>query len=217
MASDGKKTVVIVGLGFAGMRAFRELHGRRDIALVAIDAKDHFFNLTAAVPALISPPSADCYLQDIAKNGALKTVSKQGYVTGVASDGAAGTLTLAGGEALPFYHLILATGASYGAVHPRIAGVLTKTERTGALAAQRAAVAAAAAVVIVGAGPVGVELAAGIAEAFPGKSITLIAAGNGVLDRFDEAAAAHAAAWLASHGVSVATGQRVTDWGGVGD
>lgn len=46
--------------------------------------------------------------------------------------------------------------------------------------------------------------------------MTLLA-GRGLVERMGPKAQAYAADWLQKHGVEVVTGERVSDWGGLGD
>ncbi len=64
-------------------------------------------------------------------------------------------------------------------------------------------------ILIVGGGPIGVELAGEISETWPEKTVTIIEAGPRLLGGTSAPAAAHAASVLAQRGVRIVTGERV--------
>lgn len=77
---SNKKRVIVVGGGFAGLRALRELPGCRfDVTLV--DCKDHFENVPAALRSLVEPAAADSNLVTYPKSIA----RVHGRVVGVTS------------------------------------------------------------------------------------------------------------------------------------
>lgn len=216
MATE-KKTVAIVGAGFVGMRAFRELSGDKLISLVTIDAKDYYENTPCTIDCMVDPAYSDKVLQEYSANPALKASFKQGLVTGITSDGTTGEITLQSGEKISFDYAVLGTGSSYGGIKCAPGEATTKAERKAVFAEQHQAIADSETIVVVGGGAVGIEAASFIAEAFPGKKVTLIASGSRVLEAFDEKASDYVAKWFAGHGVTVVTSERVTDWGAVKD
>jgi hypothetical protein len=206
-----KKTVVIVGLGFAGMRAFRDLNG--PFTVIAIDSKD-FFEYTPAGPAsLVDPEAAEKqWLVPYARNAALAKKFKQGVVVSIVSDGAAGEVTLASGEKVAFDFCVVAAGSTYEVYKADPAAASTKAERVARYGAHRDAISGAEGVVIVGGGTVGVETAAAIVEAFPGKPVTVVTAAARLLDRMNTKASDYAAAWLETKapGAKVIYGERIS-------
>lgn len=182
-----------------------------------IDYKDYFEALPTTVEGIVNPNAVDPFFMEYSKNTALNAVLKQGLVTGITSDGTTGQLTLKSGEEIPFDYAILTTGAKYGCVSLRSYPSTTKAERIAVFQQQKDAISDAEGIVVVGGGTVGVQVASFIAEAFPEKSVTLIASGSRVLERFSEEASEYAANWLTEHKVKVVCNERVTEWGGVED
>ena len=146
-----------------------------------------------------------------------------GDVTGVDADGRTVTFTDANGAtvSVPFDLLVIATGISYGAPARAIGATVEAAKAS--IVAQRAAVAAASRILIVGGGPVGVELAGELAS-LKGKAITLVHSGSHLVSsafsngaaigndkRLGEALAAQATA----AGVRVVLNQRVLHPGAV--
>jgi NADH dehydrogenase FAD-containing subunit len=69
-------------------------------------------------------------------------------------------------------------------------------------------------VLIVGGGPIGVEIAGEILETWPGKKVTLVEAGPRLLAGTSETAATHAADFLRQRGVDIVLGERLQFDGG---
>jgi NADH dehydrogenase FAD-containing subunit len=192
----------------------RELSGDKNINLIAIDAKDYFENTPYSVECITDPTTTKKHLALYSL--ASKAAFKQGLITGItSSDGTTGQVTLASGEKIAFDYAILGTGSSYNQVKPPLTDQTTIAERVAALTLQSEAISSSEAVVIVGAGSVGVEMAAAIAETFPGKKITLVCSGDRVLGGggFNVKASEIAAAWLTAKGVTILYNERVVDWG----
>lgn len=172
---EHKPSVVIVGASFAGLWAQRALSSRFDVTL--IDLKD-YFEYTPGVLRLFVEPE---HLHRIARplpSKHCKTVVAE--VTEVAPD----HLTVrAPGESktttINFDYLLLACGSLYPAVDgQRVvkAGAEQPSlkAREGVWADAAARLKASDDAIVVGGGPVGVELAAEIADVYPEKRVTLI-------------------------------------------
>lgn len=155
--------------------------------------------------------------QDIPRLGRIVTSAVTSVVS--SKDGLERSVTTADGASHPFDFLVLAPGVSY-------ADPLFKSDAESAcsLEARRRQVAEAAellanagSVVIVGGGPVGVELAAEIADAAADKNsktkkkreVTLVTSAEHLLHPKPSWVGAPAEAWLASRGVRVVKGQKV--------
>ncbi|KAI7835805.1 hypothetical protein COHA_010295 [Chlorella ohadii] len=173
--------VVVVGAGFAGLAAARELSKTHAYEVTVVDPKDYFCYVPAAPVNFVEGESAS-------------------------------------GETLAFDYALLATGSVYASgVKPPADVLLTRTQRLKQFADIRAKIDKAASVLIVGGGPVGVEVAAEILHRFPAKKVRLVCAHSTLLDRMDPQAKEFAAKWLHQNGVEVVTGMRISDWGGLTD
>ncbi|MFC4113339.1 NAD(P)/FAD-dependent oxidoreductase [Nonomuraea zeae] len=166
MAENGgtRPSVVVLGGGYGGVKAAKLLDDVADVTLV--DPSDAFLHNLAALRALVAPEWLERiflpyqrllvhgrYLQDRA----------------VAVDGR--QVTLASGQRLEPDYLILATGSSY-AFPAKIGEPDTAEAKAKARTAHEDLVSAER-VLLVGAGPVGLELAGEIKAAFPGKHVTI--------------------------------------------
>lgn len=222
-----KPRVVIVGAGFAGMRLVRLLGN--EVRVTLIDSKDYFEYVPGILDAFAASPSQaarplwqHASLQAGLPSGVafvqgrVSRVDEQSLV--VAS--AAGAEGPEGAEprehTMPFDHLVLCMGSQYLHGHQRqsfVAGdaQIDATRRALDLGAQAAAVRVARRVLVIGGGLVGVELAAEIAHAHPGKEVVLAHNGPSLLHRLGLPASCHAYAmtWFKQHGVRVLLNARM--------
>jgi NADH dehydrogenase FAD-containing subunit len=209
-APAAPKRVAVIGAGVAGLTAFKTLAAAGLDAFV-VDPKPCFEFLPAAVECATHGAGAAHWL--VENDPAVAAKLERGAAVGLS----AAAVELADGRKLPFDYAIVAVGAAWPALLPAAtAWAPTKAARLAELEARRAALAAAPAVIVAGGGTVGVELAAEVAEQFPGKKVTLITSGAELLPRMAPAARAAAAVWLADRGVELVLGQRVASWGGAG-
>ncbi|NOT39423.1 MAG: NAD(P)/FAD-dependent oxidoreductase [Alphaproteobacteria bacterium] len=240
MNTSTKPRVVIVGAGFGGLSAAKALkHAPVDITIV--DRQNyHLFQplLYQVATASLSPAEIAQPIRSILRYQKNVRVLLD-EVTGV--DAAAKTVRTAGGHALSYDHLIIATGArhsyfgkdSWEAFAPGIKSVddATRVRAMILLAFERAEVETDAAkrealltFTIVGGGPTGVEMAGAIAELArrsivtdfrtiePSSSrILLIEAGPRLLPSFPEDLSQEAKRALEAMGVEVTLGAAVTD------
>ncbi|BCJ38586.1 NADH dehydrogenase [Actinocatenispora thailandica] len=161
------EVVAVVGGGYAGTLVAKELDG--DAQVVLVDPRDTFVNVAGSLRALARPDWAHHvffpYRALLARGRVLRDL---------AASVDAGGVTLAGGGRLDADYLVLATGSSYSyPARPRQAA----TSAAQALAELRAThdqLARAERVLILGAGPVGLELAGEIREAWPHKGIVVV-------------------------------------------
>ncbi len=103
---------------------------------------------------------------------------------------------------------VLATGS-------RFAGQLVRSlsgsmeERKAVFHRLKASLSAARRILIVGGGPVGVEMAGEIVETWPGRSVTIVESGARILGGTAKSASTHAAKFLRQRGVALLTGERI--------
>ncbi|KAL4855131.1 Apoptosis-inducing factor B [Chlorella vulgaris] len=196
---DTQKTVLIVGGGFAGIAAANELSGAFNVILV--DPKTFFEYVPNTPHTFLSLASASRTLVDYPAGG----VHKQGVVVGLTSDGTQGKATLQ------------ASSSYASTVKPGPTRVQARESRLRELYDTSLKIEAASSVLVVGGGSVGVELASLVKEAHPSKRVTLVCSGATLLDRMAPQAQRFAEQWMRQHGVEVLTGERISDWGGLGD
>ena len=170
--SPVKPTVAIVGGGYGGINAAKSLDDVADVVLV--EPKDAFVHNVAALRALVD----SSWLRRI-------YLPYDGLLAGgrVVRDRAvkvdAGRVTLASGGEIEADYIVLATGSAYP--FPAKSDVDTATAAHAKVRAAHAALSAAARVLLVGAGPVGIELAGEIKTVWPDKHVILLDLADDVL------------------------------------
>lgn len=171
------RNVVVVGGGYGGTLVARELDGEADVTL--LDPREGFVNSAACLRALTQP--------DFAPNAffPFETLLERGRVIrGRAVSVDPGGVTLDSGERVDADYLVLATGSSYpypAKPNPASTSIAQQLED---LRETHKELAGAARVLIVGAGPVGLELAGEIKEVWPSKYVVVVDRADQLLPGF---------------------------------
>ncbi|MCW7537995.1 FAD-dependent oxidoreductase [Aquabacterium sp. A7-Y] len=205
MSSKSGKQVVIFGGGLAGVQLARDL--AQDMKVVLVDPNDYVEVPMAAPRSLVDPAFADDAL--IPYSLALPEVT---HVRGrlIEMGANAGEVLVSDGQRISVrgdVH-VLCTGSLYANALMRSSGA-TLEERKRLYRQYSSVIQAANRVLIVGGGPIGVEVAGELSESHPGKSIILLESGRRLLPGTSLMAAQHAASVLASRGVSILFGERL--------
>lgn len=165
--------VVVVGGGYAGITVAKALDGEADVVLV--EPRDTFVHHIGALRALVDPafaPTIFMPLDRLLTNG--RVVNER------AARVDAARVLLASGEELAADYVVLATGSRYP--YPAKPETELAEDALARLREGHAALAAAGRALIVGAGPVGLELAGEIRTAFPEMRITIVDAADDILE-----------------------------------
>jgi NADH dehydrogenase FAD-containing subunit len=171
-SSPARPTVVVLGGGYAGIQVARPLDDVADVVLV--EPKDDFVHNVAALRALVAPAWLErIYLPYTGLLGAGRVIRDWA----VKAD--AGRVVLASGADLSPDYLVLATGSGYP--FPAKSDLASTEAAHGKIRGTHAALAAADRVLLVGAGPVGIELAGEIKAVWPDKQVTLADVAGDVL------------------------------------
>ncbi|MFK3980245.1 NAD(P)/FAD-dependent oxidoreductase [Micromonospora sp. NPDC050397] len=198
-----RPTVAVIGGGYAGFKAAKALDDIADVTLV--DPSDSFLHNVASWRALVEPEWVDRIFLPYDR-----LLHRGRFVQdrAVAVDGR--EVTLASGARLEPDYLILATGSSYP-----FPAKSDETRTTVAQARFRDAhqeLRSAKRVLLVGAGPAGLELAGEIKSAFPDKHVTLVDAGPDILPgRFDQALRDELRAQLDKLGIELKLGSALDE------
>ncbi|CAO5189711.1 apoptosis-inducing factor 2 [Frankia sp. AiPs1] len=159
------KTVAVVGGGYGGITAARALDDVADVVLV--EPRDTFVHNVAALRGLVDPGWIDRlflpYDQLLARGRVARDLA-----TGVDAQG----ITLGSGERIAADYLVLATGSTYP--FPAKVDVHDSALARQRLRATHESLAEAASVLLLGAGPAGLELAGEIRSAWPDKPVTIV-------------------------------------------
>jgi apoptosis-inducing factor 2 len=165
-------TVVVIGGGYAGVSAAKALDDVADVALV--EPKDAFVHNIAALRALVDPswlPRIYLPYDRLLTNGRV--------IRDRAAKVDAGQVTLASGDQIRADYIVLATGSAYP--FPAKSDLDSAAASHDQVRAAHAALSAAQRVLLLGAGPVGIELAGEIKSVWPGKHVTLLDVADDVL------------------------------------
>jgi len=216
---DPPAEVVIVGASFAGLACFRELSGRRDCKVTLVDFKEYFEYTPGILRCFCDAaylPELTCKLEATAPNARIVVAEMVGMSPTEVhllhnpppSDGGAGERSPAKKSPLrlKFDYLVLATGSTYNAPIKPLAAEPTLASRQGSWDRAAIDLKAARSVIIVGAGPVGLELAGEILTYFPEKAITFVDMAPRVLSGFDAGSVAHSERWLKQRNVTFRMG-----------
>jgi apoptosis-inducing factor 2 len=172
-SSSGLPTVAVLGGGYGGITVAKALDDVADVTLV--DPKEAFVHNIAAWRALVEPEWLDriFYPYDRLLTGGHFVRDRAVEVDGR-------TVTLASGAKLAPDYLVLATGSSYP-FPAKLDEPDTEVARSAVLDAHKA-LSGAARVLLIGAGPSGIELAGEIKAVFPDKQVTIVDVAEDLLE-----------------------------------
>lgn len=197
-----KKKIVIIGGGYVGFEVAKELDAHADISL--IEQREAFVQPPAAIRALLDPALLDQVIIPYDR------LLKEGRVVrGRAVEISQSEVTLEDGTAYPADFVVVATGSSYAAPFKPAGNSVEEFRQTSKDVSAQLVVAKS--VIIVGAGPVGTELAGEIAVAQPDKSVTLISSDDSLFPMYPAKLGAQLKSKLEGLGVSIILGQRAQD------
>ncbi|MDA3646267.1 FAD-dependent oxidoreductase [Saccharopolyspora indica] len=168
-------TVVVVGGGYAGIAVARELDAVADVVLV--EPRESFFHNVAALRGLVDPAWTDrlFYPYDhlLTRGRVVRDRAVEVDPTGVA---------LASGDRIAADYVVLATGSTYP--FPAKSAETGTTAAKARIRATREALTGAEHVLLLGAGPVGLELAGELKAAWPDKRVTILDPAEDLLPDF---------------------------------
>jgi apoptosis-inducing factor 2 len=169
---SGRPTVVVIGGGYGGVNVAKALDEVADVTLV--EPKDTFFHNVAALRGLVDPSFLPTTF--IPYGGLL---AKGRVVHDRAKDVDGSKVVLGSGEVLTPDFVVLASGSTYP--FPAKAGADRADDSQDRVRATHKALAEARHAVLLGGGPVGVELAGEIRAVWPDKAITIVDLADDIL------------------------------------
>ncbi|KAM3293398.1 hypothetical protein ACQJBY_036767 [Aegilops geniculata] len=200
---DGDR-VVIVGGGIAGALLAKTLQNHADVVL--IDPKEYFEIPWANVRAKVEPTVVE---RTVIPHADYLTDAKVVTASAVGVDDSVVLTSI--GRTVGYDFLVIATGRT--CTRPQ-----SRSDRLEMFHRDKDRIAAASSVLIIGGGPIGVELAAEIIMDSPDKRVTLVHGGPRLLMVMSPRASAKALEWLRSKNVTVLLDQTIdTDLAGTGD
>ncbi|POX55109.1 FAD-dependent oxidoreductase [Streptomyces sp. Ru71] len=196
-----RRTVAVVGGGYGGAAVAKALEDEADVVL--IDPRDALVNAAGSLRALARPDWAGKMFFPFATLLGRGTVIRERAV----SVGPTG-VTVASGRQVTADYVVLATGSSYSypakPVSDSAAEAIDDLRRTHKELRQ------AGRVLILGAGPVGLELAGEIKEVWPDKRVTIVDPAEELLRGFEPELVRDLRAQLDALGIEVRLGTTVT-------
>jgi NADH dehydrogenase FAD-containing subunit len=200
--AQAKPVVAVLGGGYAGVNVAKSLDDVAEVLL--IEPKEAFVHNVAALRALVAPswlPRIYLPYAGLLGNGRV--------IRDRAAKVDAGRVELASGDVIQADYIVLATGSAYP--FPAKSDLESTVAAHEKVLAAHAALAAAGRVLLLGAGPVGIELAGEISAIWPDKDITLIDPAADVLGaRFRPELKAEIRRQLAALGVHLMLGSALT-------
>lgn len=191
------RTVAVVGGGYGGAAVAKALESEADVVL--IDPRDAFVNAAASLRALTRPDWAGNMFFPFAT-----LLAKGRVVRDRAASVDSGGVTLASGGRVDADYVVLATGSGYA--YPAKPGSDSVGDALGDLRRTHEQLLSSERVLILGAGPVGLELAGEIKEVWPDKQVTVVDPAEELLPGFLPEVVADLRGQLDSRGIELRLG-----------
>lgn len=196
--AQARPVVAVLGGGYAGVNVAKSLDDVAEVLL--IEPKEAFVHNVASLRALVAPswlPRVYLPYAGLLSHGRV--------IRDRAAKVEAGRVELASGDVIPADYIVLATGSAYP--FPAKSDLDSTAAAHDKVLATHAALAAAGRVLLLGAGPVGIELAGEISAIWPDKDITIVDPASDVLGaRFRPELKAEIRRQLAALGVHLMLG-----------
>lgn len=211
-ATTNKPKVVIVGASFAGLATEHALsHHSNELDITIVDFKEYFEYVPGALRCFIEPEhftkSLSCPLSVLLEKHATTVVTGEVVDVYVADNTKTNKVILRDGRVLPYDYLVLAAGSTYPVPIKSTPNELTLQQRQAQWNQAAAELDAAKTVVILGAGAVGVELAAEILTKYPSsKRVLLVDLASQILPGFRDSSVKYATEWLKTNGAELKLG-----------
>ena len=194
------KKLVIVGGGFAGAKIARNL--QKKFETVLIDNKDYFEFTPSILRAIVFPK----HLKRIHVHHR-DYLEKTKIVRGKAVRIKNKKIILKDGKKIGFDYLVIASGSKYN--NPIKAEGMLIADRGAGLTTHNNKIGRSKSILIIGGGPVGVELAGEITDKYRGKNVTIIHSGDSLMNRNSVKARNFARSFLEKRGVKMIFNERV--------
>ncbi|BCM24313.1 NAD(P)/FAD-dependent oxidoreductase [Methyloradius palustris] len=192
-----RKKLVVVGGGAAGHKIAHDLSAIMEVTL--IDPKT-YWEVPMALPRLLVQPD-ELPARMTFKSFLPDARHVQGYATRIANNSVI-VETSNGSETIPFDYAVISTGSRY--IDPLIkAEKATELERIAEIEVAHQRLKAARRIVVIGGGPVGVEITAELRETFPKIPVTLVHAADRLLENAPDKFPEWAKKDLESKGVTI--------------
>jgi apoptosis-inducing factor 2 len=203
VTKNARPTVVVIGGGYGGVNVAKALDEVADVTLV--EPKDAFFHNVGALRGLVDPtflPTLFIPYSGLLANGRIA------HDRATEIDGS--RVVLGSGEVLTPDFVVLASGSTYP--FPAKAGADRADDSQDRVRSTYKALAEADHALLLGGGPVGVELAGEIRAAWPDKAVTIVDMANDILsDRFSNELRSELRRQLVEIGVELVLGSALRE------
>jgi NADH dehydrogenase FAD-containing subunit len=170
------KRVLVIGGGYGGTAIVKALDTNFDVTL--IEKRERFFHNSGSLRAAVDAQwlrKLFIPYDHLLKHGRI--------VNSKVVEANPEEVVLEDGQRLKFDYLVLATGSSYPFPAKMASDKVTEAETAVRIVNER--IEQAKSILLIGAGPVGIELAGEIASLYPGKPITLMDPGERLMPAFN--------------------------------
>ena len=196
----GKPTVVIVGGSFSALTAYRHLANHFNVQL--IDYKNYFEYTPGILRAFVQPSALSQLTCPLAGPD-----FRCGEVTEVAESSLEMRTAAGSTERVEFDYLLVGAGSLYTVPIKPTPAEPTLLHRADTWRTAAEQLAAASSVLVIGGGPVGVELAAEVLTQYPDKQVTIVDALPELCASFPDACVQHVTQWLTSRSTELVLGE----------
>lgn len=196
------RTVAVIGGGYGGAAVAKALD--EDTEVILIEPKDAFVHAAGSLRALVRPEWAGNIFFPYDK-----LLRRGRVIRERAASVDPGGVTLASGERVGADYLVLATGSDYP--YPAKTDTDLSGEALARLRATHAELTDAGRVLIIGAGPVGLELSGEIKAVWPDKRVTVLDPAERLVPGFDPAMNAELHRQLDGMGVELRLGTALAE------
>ncbi|WP_414937603.1 NAD(P)/FAD-dependent oxidoreductase [Amycolatopsis sp. cmx-11-51] len=195
-------TVAVIGGGYGGTTVAKALDSFTEVVLV--EPREDFVHHVAALRGLVDPEWTDRLFYPYAR-----LLDRGRVVRDRAASVDQGGVTLAAGERLTPDYIVLATGSAYP--FPAKIDFQDSASAKAKIRATREELVGAERVLLLGAGPVGLELAGEIKAVWPEKAVTIVDPAEGILPGFPDEFRAEVRRQLDELGVELLLGTSLTE------
>ncbi|WP_037303757.1 NAD(P)/FAD-dependent oxidoreductase [Amycolatopsis orientalis] len=195
-------TVAVIGGGYGGTTVAKELDSFTDVVLV--EPREDFVHHVAALRGLVDPEWTDRLFYPYTR-----LLDRGRVLRDHAASVDQGGITLASGERLTPDYIVLATGSAYP--FPAKIDFRDSATAKAKIRATREELEGAEKVLLLGAGPVGLELAGEIKAAWPEKAVTIVDPAEEILPGFPDEFRAEIRRQLDGLGVELLLGTSLTE------
>ncbi|MEI8199391.1 MAG: FAD-dependent oxidoreductase [Eubacteriales bacterium] len=197
--------VVILGGGFAGVRCAQELYSAPGYKVTLVDRKDYFEVSFAQLAALVEPNKIG-----IRSRFTYTSFLKCDYINKNVQSVTRNQVHFVDNQSIDFDILVIATGSHYKTFSiGKPDNQLSLEDRNSYFLNEHNKLEQSEKIVIIGGGPVGVELAGEIASKFHDKKIVLVHGSNRILEYLSEKASRLATDQLQALGVEVILNEKL--------